>query len=28
VAVMRGKIEGMRDGTVKDLLIAVERARA
>ncbi|MDT4814122.1 IS5 family transposase IS1021 [compost metagenome] len=28
VAVKRGKIKAMRDGAVKDLLIAVERARA
>ncbi|MFJ1259801.1 IS5 family transposase [Cupriavidus sp. CuC1] len=28
VAVKRGKIKAMRDGTVKDLLIAVERAKA
>jgi IS5 family transposase len=28
VAVKRGKIKAMRDGAVKDLLIAVERAKA
>ncbi len=28
VAVKRGKIKAMRDGIVKDLLIAVERAKA